>query len=231
MNVAIIPARGGSKRIPRKNIRPFGGRPMIVHSIDAARRSELFDEILVSTEDSEIASLAIAHGASVPCLRPAALADDHTPTIPVIRHTLDVCERLGRRPRQVCCIYACTPLLAPDDLRRAFDLLVAFPDSFVFPIVRFPSAVQRALRLRARQSVEPIWPENSHLRSQDLEPAFYDAGQFYVATASTWRSQDDIHAAGKAVEVSAWRAVDIDTEEDWERAERLWRLQEAANNA
>lgn len=160
MRLAVIPARGGSKRIPRKNIRPFAGRPMIGYAIDAAVRSGVFDQVVVSTDDREIAEVAQQLGASVPFVRPADLADDHTPTVPVVAHAIRTLIAAGSRLELVCCIYPGVPLLAPEDLRRALEQLLA-PDSrpYVFPVLPFPSPVQRALRRQPDGATEPLYPQ------------------------------------------------------------------------
>ena len=224
MRIAVIPARGGSKRIPRKNIRLFNGRPMIAYVIEAARSSQIFDAIVVSSDDDEIQRVAREYGAQTPFERPPELADDHTATQPVICHAIEACQALGWRVQEVCCIYPCAPLLAATDLRQAMARLKDNPGRFVFPIIRFPSAIQRALRLRPQDRTEPMWPEFELTRSQDLEPAFYDAGQFYFGSSDSWKTKTRVHAEGVGLELPSWRAVDIDTIEDWERAEILFRL-------
>ncbi len=220
--IAIIPARGGSKRIPRKNVRPFAGRPMIAHAIGAAQASGLFDRIVVSTDDAEIAGVALAWGAEVPFTRPAALADDLTPTVPVIRHAI---EALGLAEQDLaCCIYACVPLLKPSDLVACHDQLAAAGGTgFAFPVAAFASPIQRALRRDPEGRAQPFDPSHVGTRTQDLEPAYFDAGQFYWADVRTWRSGASPHVGGLTFLLPAWRVVDIDTPEDWERAEALWR--------
>lgn len=222
MRLALIPARGGSKRIPRKNVRPFGGRPMIAHAIDVARRSQLFDRIVVSTDDEEIAQVAVASGAEVPFRRPAHLADDHTPTVPVIAHGIEACRQLGWDPQQVCCIYPAVPLLQPQDLQSAHHALEAGTAAYAFAVVAFESPIQRALRRAADGAVQPFHPEYANTRTQDLEPAFFDAGQFYWGRCAAWLSGLTIHLNAVTCVLPSWRAVDIDTPDDWERAERLY---------
>lgn len=223
MNLAIIPARGGSKRIPRKNIRPFAGKPMIRYAIDAALASGLFGHVVVSTDDPEIADIARAGGAEVPFLRPASLSDDHTPTVPVIAHAIEACAALGWSADQVCCLYPCGPLLEPADILAAYELLVRAGADYAFPVVPFPSAIQRALRREPDGTTRPFFAEYVDTRTQDLEPAFHDAGQFYWGRTEAWLAGRSIHGHGATIVLPEWRVVDIDTPEDWDRAEALFR--------
>lgn len=224
MRLAVIPARGGSKRIPRKNIRAFAGRPMIAYAIGAARASGLFDHVVVSTDDAEIAAIAAAEGAELPFTRPADLADDHTPTVPVIAHAIGACRALGWDVQQVCCIYPGVPLIRAEDIAEALRLLDAHGGhGYTFPVTPFPSAIQRALRRGADGRVAPFHPEYVNTRTQDLEPAFHDAGQFYWGQAEAWLAGLSIHANGRAIVLPEWRVVDIDTPADWERAEAMVR--------
>lgn len=224
MNIAIIPARGGSKRVPRKNIRNFVGRPMISYAIGAALDSELFTYVIVSTDDHEIAETAKTYGAVVPFMRPAELSDDHTPTVPVIKHAIDQAEALGWFADYVCCIYPAVPLIHGPDLLAAFQLLrkASYAD-YSFPITQFPSAIQRALRLDSSGATRSFYPEHELTRSQDLGPAFHDAGQFYWGRCSAWKENPRIHNSGVGLVIPSWRVVDIDTEEDWRRAEIICR--------
>lgn len=222
MKLAVIPARGGSKRIPRKNIREFAGKPMIAHAIDAAQRCGLFDHVVVSTDDEEIAAIALAHGAEVPFRRPAELADDHTPTVPVIAHAIEACRQMGWAIAHACCIYPGVPLISVDDLREAYALLEHSGAAYSFPVTEFPSAIQRALRRLPDGRMQPFYPEYELTRSQDLEPAYHDAGQFYWGRTDAWLTNNRIHGSGVGLPIPAWRVVDIDTPADWERAELLY---------
>ena len=225
-DVAIIPARGGSKRIPRKNIRDFAGRPIIAYSIDAALRSELFARVLVSTDDPEIAEVARGCGAETPFLRPAALADDHTGTLAVVQHALGWLAEAGEAVRWACCIYATAPFLQPEHLRAARDQLAASGKSYVFTVTSFPAPVQRALRLTAAGEVEALYPQHRQTRSQDLEPAYHDAGQFYFGTAAAWQRGDAIFSPASLPLILPRHLVqDIDTDEDWRRAELMYAAQ------
>jgi pseudaminic acid cytidylyltransferase len=222
MRLAVIPARGGSKRIPRKNIRPFAGKPMIAYAIEAAQRSGLFDRIVVSTDDAEIAAISKGYGADVPFTRPPELADDHTATVPVIAHAIRACEALGWGAEQVCCIYPGVPFLQEQDVRAALAVLEEGGD-YAFPVVAFPSAIQRALRREADGTARPFFPEHAGTRTQDLPPAYHDAGQFYWGRAPAWLEGRNIHLHGRTIILPEWRVVDIDTPDDWERAELLYR--------
>jgi pseudaminic acid cytidylyltransferase len=223
MNLCVIPARGGSKRIPRKNIKEFCGKPMIAYAIEAAQSSKLFSQIIVSTDDSEIAEVSRQFGAQVPFIRPAELADDFSPTVAVVRHAVAEAERLRTDFENVCCIYPAVPLLQQSDLRMALALLNGKLDLYSFPIAEFPSSSYRALKLGANNKLEPVYPEYELERSQDLGKTYHDAGQFYWAHKAAWQSIEKIHANGLGFIIPRWRVVDIDTQEDWEMAELLYR--------
>lgn len=222
MNLALIPARGGSKRIPRKNIKVFAGKPMIAYAIAAAQASNLFEHIVVSTDDAEIASLARQLGAETPFIRPAELANDHAATVPVIAHGIRACQLLGWSFEYVCCIYPTVPFITVADLRAALDLLKNRNADYSFPITSFPSPIQRALKRRSDEMLEPFYPQHEGTRSQDLDPAFYDAGQFYWGKKQAWVDKSKIHSSGVGYLIPNWRVVDIDTPEDWIRAEALY---------
>ncbi len=221
--IAIIPARGGSKRIPRKNIKAFAGRPMIVHAIAAALDSGLFEHVVVSTDDHEIAESACLAGADMPFVRPAELADDHTPTVPVVAHAIEALEGLGWQIATVCCIYPCVPFVQVADLVAALNLLRESGADFAFPVAEFPAAIQRALRRTPQGRMSPFHPEFELTRTQDLEPAYHDAGQFYWGSRDAWLSNPRIHSNAAGLVIPNWRVVDIDTPEDWTRAEMLYR--------
>ncbi len=222
MRLAVIPARGGSKRIPRKNIRQFSGKPMIVWSIDAARASGMFDRVVVSTDDDEIAGVAKSAGAEVPFMRPAELSDDHTPTVPVIAHAIDTCEKFGWHIDLVCCIYPGAPFIEVDDLRGALVMLQTTSADYCFPVTEFPSPVQKALKRTENGRMMPFYPQHELTRTQDLEPAYHDAGQFYWGTKRAWLTNPCIHSDGVGYVIPNWRVVDIDTLDDWQRAEKLF---------
>lgn len=222
MNIAIIPARGGSKRIPRKNIQDFCGKPMIAYAIEAAKKSGLFDHVVVTTDSEEISKVAVRLGAEVPFMRPTKLADDYTETVPVIAHCIEACQHLGWDFNHVCCIYPGVPLIEISDLKGAFELLASESVGYSFPIAEFPSAIQRALKLTKNGKTQPFYPEFELARTQELVPAYYDAGQFYWAKAETWLSNSKIHSSSLGFIIPSWRVVDIDTQEDWLRAEQVY---------
>jgi pseudaminic acid cytidylyltransferase len=224
MIAAIIPARGGSKRIPRKNVREFCGRPMIAWSIQAARKSGLFQRIIVSTDDREVSEVARQAGAEVPFIRPAELADDHTPTLPVIRHAVRWLEDHGEVVEAACCIYATAPFLRTEKLHNGLEVLHQFPGTdFVFAVTNFGFPIFRALRLDAGGRVAMFWPEHEKSRSQDLPEAFHDAGQFYWGTGVAWQKCAGLFSSrSRGLALPRTQVVDIDTEEDWRLAERIF---------
>jgi pseudaminic acid cytidylyltransferase len=223
MNIAIIPARGGSKRIPRKNIRMFAGKPMIVHAITAARTSGLFDHIIVSTDDEEIGVIAREWGAETPFVRPLELANDYTPTVPVIAHGIQACEALGWSFDNVCCIYPGVPFIRNEDLLGTLALFLKSSADYCFPVTEFPSAIQRALKRDDDGKMSPFYPQYELTRTQELESAYYDAGQFYWGRDSSWLNNPKVHSSGIGYVIPNWRVVDIDTPEDWFRAELLFK--------
>lgn len=222
MNIAIIPARGGSKRIARKNIKMFDGIPMIAHAIRAARKSALFDYVMVSTDDAEISQVALQFGAEVPFVRPVELANDHTPTVPVVAHAIDSCRSLGLSFEYVCCIYPAVPFLLKEDLKGALQLLQDSRADYSFPVTEFPSAIQRALARNSDSTMRPLYPQYETTRTQDLEPTFYDAGQFYWGRAETWGRNMHLHSGSAGYVIPNWRVIDIDTLDDWRRAELMF---------
>ncbi|TWO68950.1 pseudaminic acid cytidylyltransferase [Caenimonas sedimenti] len=224
MTLAIIPARGGSKRIPRKNIRHFAGRPMVAHSIAACLESGLFERVIVSTEDAEIAEVARSHGAEVPFLRPAGLADDHAGTDEVMAQVLGALAERGESPPQACCVYATAPLLRPDDLRAGRELLAQGWD-YAFSAARYPHPVFRAFTWQPGQGCAMLMPQHYDTRSQDLPDAWHDAAQFYWGERAAWLERRPLFGARSAiVPLPRWRVQDIDTPEDWEMAELLYRI-------
>ncbi len=222
MNIAIIPARGGSKRIPRKNIRSFCGRPMIAWPIAAAKASDLFDHVLVSTDDEEIAGAARAAGAETPFLRPAELADDYTGTNDVIVHALQWAQGAGWAPDAACCVYATAAFVQPRDLIEARKLLA--PDcDYVFPALRYGHPPQRGFLKGPKGAPELLQPEFQKTRTQDLQAVYHDAGQFYWGKADAWLEERPVfESRTRFVEVPPTRAWDIDNEEDWTIAEALF---------
>lgn len=228
MKIAVIPARGGSKRIPRKNIKPFCGKPIIAWSIEAALQSACFDRVIVSTDDAEIAEVARQHGALVPFIRPANLADDHTGTIPVIQHAIEWSQTQGHAPSQVCCLYATAPFVLVDDLRRGLAMLTDTACDYAFSVTSYAFPIQRAIRITETGRVEMFNPQHFGARSQDLEEAWHDAGQFYWGRADAWLAGKPIFSNDAVpVKLPRHRVQDIDTTEDWLRAEWMFKaLQE-----
>ncbi|QFY89980.1 pseudaminic acid cytidylyltransferase [Magnetovirga frankeli] len=224
-SIAIIPARGGSKRIPRKNIKDFLGRPMIGYPIEAARLSGLFGRIIVSTDDAEIAHIARQQGAETPFTRPAELADDQAGTTPVVRHAINWLLEQGEAPELVCCIYATTPLLTSEYLVQGWQALQDRPEKdFAFSVTSFPYPFQRGLKLTTEGGVAPFFPEFIPCRSQDLEPAYHDAGQFYWGRTQAWLGDGGMFSdRARPVILPRFRVQDIDDEEDWQRAQMLYR--------
>ncbi|MGE8144776.1 pseudaminic acid cytidylyltransferase [Pseudomonas frederiksbergensis] len=223
-NVAIIPARGGSKRIPSKNLKLFGGVPMIARSIQIALESELFAHVVVSTDDEEIADVARAYGAQVPFMRPAALADDFTGTAAVIVHALEELHRQGHDFDYACCLYATAPLLKMQFLQQGLELLEQHQQkSFTFSVCDVGFPVQRALTLDDQGALTALYPEFRQTRSQDLPRAFQDAGQFYWGRSDAWLRGDVLYSTQSLpVILPRYLVQDIDTAEDWKRAEYLY---------
>jgi len=228
MNVAIIPARGGSKRIPRKNVKDFYGKPMIAWSIEAAKASGCFDKIIVSTDDPEIADIARQFGAEIPFMRPAALSDDYTGTIPVIRHAVEWLNQNDAPVDYACCIYATAPFILPEDLKQGLQLIKNSGSSYAFSVTSYAFPIQRAVRITKNGRVAMFNPEHFQTRSQDLEETWHDAGQFYWGTADAWCEERAIFGEDSLpVRLPRHRVQDIDTAEDWNRAEWLFRALQA----
>jgi pseudaminic acid cytidylyltransferase len=225
LRVCVIPARGGSKRIPRKNVRSFCGYPMISWSIRAAIDANCFDRIIVSTDDDEIADVAISFGAEVPFLRPSHLSSDHATTQAVIVHALHWFDRQRLHVGDVCCLYATAPFVQSSDLVRAQQLLASLADDrFVFAATSYPYPVQRAFRINSAGVVQMLQPACFNSRSQDLEETYHDAGQFYLARPQGWLNVSNVFEAALPLLLPRWRVQDIDTEEDLIRAELMHRL-------
>jgi len=225
MTLCIIPARGGSKRIPKKNIRTFAGKPMIQWSIEAARKSECFEHIVVSTDCEDIAQIAEEAGASVPFRRPAELADDHASTMAVVTHAIQWANNqftdLNDTQQPVCCLYATAPFVQAEDIRQGMSLLA--DNEFVIPVTTFAHPIQRAVKVGPNGCLEMFDPVLYTARTQDLEEAWHDCGQFYWGTSHAWnlgRSPYEVKSC--PLPIPRWRVQDIDTEEDWVAAEILY---------
>lgn len=228
MKIAIIPARGGSKRIPRKNIKSFRGKPMIAWSIEAAKASELFDHIIVSTDDDEIAQVAERWGAEVPFVRPANLSDDHSTTTEVISHATQWAIGEGWPIVAVCCVYATAPLIQVKDIRQGWDLLESDDWAYTFSATEYAATVFRAFKRNADGGVKMLFPEYFTTRSQDLEMALHDAAQFYWGRPLAWTEGKRLFDQDSApLVIPRWRVQDIDNSADWERAELIARLIDA----
>ena len=222
MKLAIIPARGGSKRIPRKNIKSFGGRPIIAWSIQAAQDAGIFDRIIVSTDDEEIAAVAQEYGADIPFVRPVDLADDFTGTASVIIHAIKWYMERGFDFEQVCCIYPTAPFIHAEDIRNGSEILKTSGAKFAFSVTSFAFPIQRAVKLREDGKIEMFDRSQFQMRSQDLPEAYHDAGQFYWGTKNAWLSGRPIFGPNSApVILPRYRVQDIDTLEDWKQAELM----------
>lgn len=225
MKIAIVPARGGSKRIPRKNIKEFCGKPMIAWSIEAARTCKLFDHTIVSTDDAEISAVAQACGAEVPFVRPPELSDDYTGTTEVVAHATRWALSQGWEISAVCCLYATAPFISADDLQRGFAALESGDWRFAFSATEFPAPIFRAFQQLPSGGVRMFFPEHTSSRSQDLPVALHDAGQFYWGTVEAWLEKAQIFAESSIpVMMPRMRSQDIDTADDWAFAESLFKL-------
>lgn len=227
MNAAIIQARGGSKRIPGKNIKEFCGQPIINYTIQAALVcQDVFDRVIVTTDSEEIAEIARHAGAEVPFMRPAELADDFTYTASVLEHAILELEKVyGAKLDKVCCLYATAPFLRAQDLRQGFKLLESKQVSSVFSVTTFPFPIFRALKIDEKGSLEMCWPEHELTRSNDLPETYHDAGQFYWLDAQTFMQEKRMYGKD-ALPVILPRILvqDIDSPEDWETAEVLYKV-------
>ncbi|GIC77290.1 pseudaminic acid cytidylyltransferase [Moritella sp. F3] len=223
MKIAVIPARGGSKRIPGKNIKLFHGKPIIAYSIEAALASACFDKVIVSTDDADIAKVALAYGAEVPFVRPTDIADDHATTMDVIQHAIEWCQSQGMSVDLLCCIYATAPFISADDLIKGLTLVSAGDIDYAFSATSFAFPIQRAISLNDNGSVQMLQPEHVNARSQDLQEAFHDAGQFYWGKVSAFEAGRPFFSlSSKAILIPRKRVQDVDTFEDWEFAEALY---------
>jgi pseudaminic acid cytidylyltransferase len=221
MHIAVIPARGGSKRIPGKNIKDFCGKPIIAYSILAARKSNLFDHIFVSTDSEEIAEVAIEWGAEVPFKRPKRLSDDFTGITDVVAHAISEYEKKSKID-YACCIYATAPFLTAENLNKGYELIRKGEKLFVFSATSFPFPIFRSFSIDENQSVEMFWPEHYETRSQDLPEAYHDAGQFAWGKPEGFLGKKNAFSRHSSALVIPRKLVqDIDTVEDWERAELM----------
>lgn len=224
MRIAIIPARGGSKRIPRKNIKPFCGKPMIAWSIETALKSKCFDRIIVSTDDKEISVIANQYGAETPFVRPGSLSDDFTDTGDVIAHAINwMCEQ-QLQIDLVCCIYATAPFIREIDLQESLRMIEYENIDYCFPVTSYSFPIQRAIRITQKNRCEMFQPEMYSQRSQDLEEAFHDAGQFYWGKPQAFLEKRKVFSdASIPYKLPRYLVQDIDTQEDWIRAELMYK--------
>lgn len=223
-NIAIIPARGGSKRIPRKNIKDFLGKPIIAYSIEAALRCNNFDEVMVSTDDVEIAEIAKQYGAKVPFIRSKENSNDFATTVDVLSEVLNQYKILDRNFINACCIYPTAPFVTSDILNEGYKKMIIDNYDSVFPILRYSFPIQRALMIED-EKVKMFYPEFLESRSQDLEPSFHDAGQFYWFKTSVLETLNKLWTDNSGgIEVNELAAQDIDNETDWKLAEIKYNL-------
>lgn len=223
MNVAIIPARGNSKRIPGKNIKQFCGKPIIAWSIEAAKNSELFDKVIVSTDDEKIREVAISYGAECPFIRPPELSDDFASTTAVIAHAVQWLDDQSYDVDKACCIYPTAPILQLDDLKSAKQLIDSDQWEFVFSATPLPPQVFRSFKYGNNGEVEMLFSDYFNTRSQDLPELYQDAGQFYWGKAQAWLLNKKIFEKHSTIiKIPAWRVRDIDTYEDWDAAEKIF---------
>jgi len=225
MNICVVPARGGSKRIPRKNIKAFNGKPIITYSIEAALKSNCFDQVIVSTDDNEIAEVAKMYGAKVPFIRPDELSNDYAGTIPVIKHAIEWLESHNNAIDNICCLYATAPFIQSQTICKAFQQLQESKADYCFGVTSFSFPIQRSIRITQDDKVDMFYPENFNARSQDLEEAYHDAGQFYWGKAQPFKDEIPIFSeASSPYILPRYLVQDIDTYEDWIRAEAMYRV-------
>jgi len=230
LTICVIPARGGSKRIPRKNIKSFCGKPMIQWSIEAAQKSGIFDEIIVSTDDDEIKYISEKLGAYVPFIRPSSLSDDYTTSVDVVAHATNWALDNNLEAEIVCCIYATAPFVRQSDLINAFKIINSENWSYVLSVGEYSSPILRSFKQGLTGGLEMYFPEHFEKRSQDLEPALFDAGMFYMGTSEAWIQKLKIFGNHSyPYKIPHWRIQDIDTSDDWIRAEILAQNLETMN--
>ena len=225
MNICVIPARAGSRRIPRKNIKEFNGKPIIAYSIEAALKSNCFSQVIVSTDDDEISEVAKKYGAHVPFVRPDELSNDYVGTIPVIKHTIDWMEDNNNYIENVCCLYATAPFIQSKIISKAYQQLKNSSADYCFSVTSFAFPIQRAIRIVQDNKVDMFYPEHFNTRSQDLEEACHDAGQFYWGKAQAFKAELPLFSeVATPYVLPRYLVQDIDTMEDWIRAEAMYRV-------
>ena len=225
MNICVIPARAGSKRIPRKNIKEFNGKPIIAYSIEAALKSNCFSQVIVSTDDDEISEVAKKYGAHVPFVRPDELSNDYVGTIPVIKHTIEWMEDNNNYIENVCCLYATAPFIQSKMISKAYKQLKNSSADYCFSVTKFTFPIQRAIKIIQGDKVDMLYPEHFNTRSQDLEEAYHDAGQFYWGKAQAFKDELPLFSeVATPYVLPRYLVQDIDTEEDWVRAEAMYKV-------
>ncbi len=223
MNICIIPARGGSKRIPRKNIKNFCGKPIISWSIDAALNCKCFSRVIVSTDDDEIAEISKRYGAEVPFKRSESLSDDYTGTLAVIKNAINWLEENNEKVDFICCLYPTAPFIEVNYLEEGFKKLIENNASYSISVTSFSYPIQRAFKLTKNERLKMFFPENMNKRSQDLEKSFHDAGQFYWGKRAAWLKEEGILDQNTVpIYIPRYKVQDIDNEEDWIQAERIF---------
>ena len=230
MNICVIPARGGSKRIPRKNIKEFNGKPIIAYSIETALKSNCFEKVIVSTDDAEIAEVAKKYGAKVPFVRPDELSNDYAGTIPVIKHAIEWMEDNINPIEHVCCLYATAPFIQSQTISKAYQQLKDLRADYCFSVTSFSFPIQRAIKIVQDNKVNMFYPENFNIRSQDLEEAYHDAGQFYWGKAQAFKDELPLFSEiATPYILPRYLVQDIDTLEDWIRAEVMYEVLQNTN--
>lgn len=225
MRLCVIPARGGSKRIPRKNIKQFYGKPMIGYSIEAAIKFGNFDHVIVSTDDEEIAAISKLYGAEVPFIRPDEISNDHVGTTPVIKHAIEWFEQSNIAITEVCCLYATAPFVRADTINKAYKQWKLSRADYCFTVTSYSFPVQRAVEITEKNRLKMFYPQFFSSRSQDLKEAYHDAGQFYWGKAEAFKTLKPLFSDFSSPYVLPRHLVqDIDTPEDWKRAEFMYKL-------
>ena len=225
MLIAIIPARGGSKRISKKNIKKFAGTPAISRAIKAAKKTKLFDRIIVSTDDHKIASISKKYNAEIPFIRPSKLADDKTIVSKVVAHAIKWLHSKNQYPKAVCCIFPTAVFVRDKDIIEAYKIFKTGKWNFVFSATTFPSAIDRSFYKMRSGGIKMFFPRKYSRRTQDLKISYHDVGQFYWGKIEAWLKQKPVFSKTSAiVDIPRWRAHDIDTIEDWKYAELIHKI-------
>ena len=225
MNICVIPARGGSKRIPRKNIKQFNGKPVIAYSIEAAKQSGCFDKIIVSTDDRKIAEVANQYGAETPFVRPAELSNDFVGIMPVTKHAINWVKENNSLPKFVCCLYATVPFISAKLIIEAYNKLLNTDSDFVFAATRFSAPIEKAIRINSNEKVEVVNSSHYNTRSQDFEEFYHDAGQLCWGKMTSWQQKETVFAPySTAIILPSYLVQDIDSIEDWKKAEIMYKV-------